>query len=301
MRLVAEVAPAGPAAAGAVGLLALAGLIVALGLIKTADYFCRGLFGTASSLVSWVPWLGTKLSNGLHAVEQRLTNYLGTAAGTVDAAIASTWHATARTVEYLAHQMVAQAVALYQLAAALPHDLSKLVTQTIPQTVITTEKVVTHTTRTVTARVAALEREMAGWVAGTAATVARTVAVPLDQALEWDLARLRDRVRAIEDSASDLYRKARGVITVPAVAAVSAIVAVALTALGVNWIRCNNWGKIGRAGCRLPTQLLEDLLGLSLALLVVVDPEKIAEAAITTEDGIDWLVRKVAEIDDAAG
>lgn len=72
----------------------------------------------------------------------------------------------------------------------------------------------------------------------------------------------------------------------------------ALARLGGGWIRCRNWNKVGKAVCGLPTGLIDDLLALSLALLVVVDPKVIAEAAIKTEDAVHGIITKVAEIDD---
>lgn len=284
VRLVAEVAPAAPGLAGLTGLVALAALLVALGLVILTERFCRALFGRAAGLIAHVPWLGTTIANGLTSVEQRLTHYLGGAAEALQGYIGVVWHATARTVEYLGHQVLAQSVALYNLAASLPADLSKLITQTIPKAITNTVKVVEHTTTTVVQRVVKVEKVVTHTVTHTATAAAKAVAIPADQVINGTIDELRDRVKALEDGAVDLYRKARGVITVPAVAAAGAVVAVALTALGLNWIRCNNWKKVGRSGCRLDTSLLDALLTDTLAIVGVLSVVEFANELRAVED-----------------
>ena len=58
--------------------------------------------------------------------------------------------------------------------------------------------------------------------------------------------------------------------------------------------------RIGPHVCGLPASLIEDLLGLALAFLVVVDPVDIAKAAIKTEDLMHDLVVKIADLNPGA-
>ena len=54
-------------------------------------------------------------------------------------------------------------------------------------------------------------------------------------------------------------------------AGVAAIVALGLSALGLGWVRCSNVKKFGRSVCRMPTHLLDDLLGLLTDFLVLTN------------------------------
>ncbi len=76
---------------------------------------------------------------------------------------------------------------------------------------------------------------------------------------------------------------------------------VALSAIGASWIRCRNWNRIGKHVCGLSSTLIEDLLGFSFALLAVIDPVAIAEAAIGVEDAAHGLIEKMAELNPERG
>jgi hypothetical protein len=79
---------------------------------------------------------------------------------------------------------------------------------------------------------------------------------------DWTIPRLRDRVKGVEDSLTHAWQRIRGRTVVLGLAAVAGAVAVALTHLGLNWITCRNWKRIGRDVCRLPTHWISDLLAL---------------------------------------
>lgn len=49
------------------------------------------------------------------------------------------------------------------------------------------------------------------------------------------------------------------------------VVVLGLERAGLNWIRCNNWGKLGRAGCRTPWNSIENLLSLITDVLIFED------------------------------
>lgn len=289
---IAEVAPAAPVAGE---LLALAGLIVALGLIKFSDKFCRALFGRAEGWVSHIPWIGSTVADGLKSVEARLTNYLADAEQSVDAAIGATWHATARTIDYLEREIRRHAGALLIIASTIPGAGALAQLYGLVKKIPALAKVVTHTSTTVIQHVTKVEKIVTHTITRTVPAVARSVAIPINDVLTGDVADLRKRVRAIEDGAVDLYRKAKGVITVPAVAAAAAVVAVALTALNLNWIRCRNWNKVGRQVCRMPANDLEGLLGLLVAGIAVADLRDTVKALQkiehTAAEGIETLLK----------
>lgn len=57
------------------------------------------------------------------------------------------------------------------------------------------------------------------------------------------------------------------------------LVATALARLGLTWIRCNNWKRIGRHVCGLPSEAVSLLIGAAGAALTVVELCNIARAA----------------------
>jgi hypothetical protein len=80
---------------------------------------------------------------------------------------------------------------------------------------------------------------------------------------------LRERTKALEDSAVRVFHRIKGVWVVPAVGVVAAAVAVALPRLGLDWARCRNVKRVGRSICGLSPKGLESILGLLTDLLVL--------------------------------
>jgi hypothetical protein len=116
----------------------------------------------------------------------------------------------------------------------------------------------------------------------------------LGHVVEWDLPRLRARARAIEHGLARLYEWVRTrPLAIPRTVAIAAV-AVALGQLGGSWIRCQNWSRLGRAGCRLPLGIIEALLEDAIGALVVADVCQIAglieRAAVEFEPVLDELV-----------
>src|SRR5437588_11037645 len=102
----AELEPEGVALAEALPILMkLCGLIFAARLIYMSDGFCRALFGTLTGATSWIPWFGSKVSGTLHSVEQRITNYLGSAEAKIDSQLGTSFHKLARIVDHVGREL----------------------------------------------------------------------------------------------------------------------------------------------------------------------------------------------------
>lgn len=61
------------------------------------------------------------------------------------------------------------------------------------------------------------------------------------------------------------------------------IVVAALTKLGLNWIRCNNWRRVGREVCAADPSLISELFGLGITAAVIVDFRGIVKLAQSVE------------------
>lgn len=294
----AELAPAGPALEALPILLAFAGLIFALGLIKLVHGFVHAVFWGVEKGVGWIPFAKKVVSVPIHKIEQRITHWLGEAEQSLDNYIGWCFHNMAALVRQAAREIEGLARDLWLVGAVIPTLVSQIVmrhfvmallhpirtAQHIIDRLLHAARVAVHSIRhTVTAGVYPRIR------AGEAA---------LDRVIEWDIPRLRARERAIARRLERLWKWSRAHARPIATAAFVAAVAVAVRRLGMNWVRCKNWRRIGKHVCGLPTSLIEDVLGLALAFLVVVDPVDIAKAAIKAEDLMHDFVVKIAEAND---
>jgi hypothetical protein len=294
----AELAPAAPALEALPVLLALAGLIVALGLIKFVVAIVDALLYITHKVVHRVPLIGPSFDRLAKAAAQKITNALGKAEQGLDHYIGWCFHNLSSLVRLLVHEIEELAHYSWVIAKFLAkhptwNELRHFATALL-HPIRTFQHLEHRLVRLYRAKMAALEHTIGAAVlprihAGEAA---------LDRVIEWDIPRLRARERAISRRLERLWKWSRAHAKPIATAAFVAAVAVAVRRLGMNWVRCKNWRRIGKHVCGLPTSLIEDVLGLALAFLVVVDPVDVAKAAIKTEDLMHDLVVKIAEAND---
>src|SRR5207245_8870158 len=87
------------------GLFILAALFFAIGGIKLIDALVRGLFGTISGVVGWIPFAGKVLAAPIHQIDRKVTHALGHAERPLVAYVASTWHTLGALVHYLGREV----------------------------------------------------------------------------------------------------------------------------------------------------------------------------------------------------
>jgi len=295
---------------------ALAGYFVAWGLVFCMDAVVRAFFGTVSGTLGWIPFAGKVISSPVLAIEHKLSSFLGGLEQHFERQMAARWHALASLVSQLAADTKAAAIFDYQLAHKLATLWGNAATGGLLQRAH-------HAAKQAQASSAAAERaagEAKKQAAAAAASTAGATVVPhprtvaparsypagrlgarvaglegeLDHVLEWDIPGLRARTRAIEHGLARLYERAKTKpLAIPRSVAIAAV-AIALGQLGGSWIRCQNWNRLGRAGCRLPLGLIEALLEDAIGALVVADVCQIAglveRAAVEFEPVLDELV-----------
>ena len=76
-------------------------------------------------------------------------------------------------------------------------------------------------------------------------------------------------------------------------AAIGAIAVAAITAAAPN-LFCRNTNAATRKLCGLDSALLDAVLALSLAFVVLVDPEDIARLALAAEEAMEPVIREIA-------
>ena len=105
---------------------------------------------------------------------------------------------------------------------------------------------------------------------------------------------LRKAVRGLEDFTNNVGDVLTNAVLGSLATAAGLVGLAALLERLIPELMCKNTRNVGKRLCGLDAALLEEILGLSLALLVVVDPVKIAEAALVAEETIEPVIREVA-------
>jgi hypothetical protein len=267
----------------------LAAFVFAWGLMQLLDRFCRALFGTAEGLVGWVPFAGKIAARSIHKIEQKVSNYIGTAERGIDGHIAASYHKLAAIVRSIPSQLVDDAGLIFGLAAALV---------VLPDVALVKYliRVATHPLR---AKDAVLGREQAHTKAQTKAlnkSVAQGV-YPRIKAVEHGqtavlhpgITTAREQARAAENAALASYKYLTKHRTSLLTGVFTGAVAWALARVGGGWIRCSNWQKVGRAVCGMNRSRLDALLGLLAGVFLLANIRTIAEfaEAVTEEFGRD--------------
>ena len=254
---------------GAAGLSAAQALGwgTAAGICAIAYYILKGFFsfteGTADALVGWIPGVGKWVRSKLEDAEQKATHWVGTAAASAEGRMASAFHSLAVTAESIGWEIQQQALDYWHVVAWIAKVGKDIATGEAFQEIF-------HNTITSTnAKVKQLQRRQnvqAKQIAHSSTAAAlpslREQARNREDALARDHAATREQTRVAENTNESLWAKVRHLDKVTTGVLASALVASALGRLGAGWIRCSNWGRIGRVGCRLPTHLLDDLLVL---------------------------------------
>jgi hypothetical protein len=273
--------------AAVVSLSVLCLLIVALGFISTVDAIVRALFGTLDGAVGWIPYLGRIAQRPIHAIEHKVVSLVGAAEQRIDAGMGYYLGSLAKLVEWTGQEIrrhanllsILSTVAIGPAATSLIwsaiHEIRKALHVTHSQV-----RTVTHTvTHVITRQVVRVERTTVTRIKSASAAVTHVTTV--------DIPWLRARTRSLEDEYHALAKRiAAGAKALPA-AAVAALALAALAKIGAGWLKCSNWQKIGRAGCRLPFHFLEDLLALVVDFVVLTD---ICEV-------VGWLEKGLAEVE----
>lgn len=183
------------------------------------------------------------------------------------------------------------------------HDFSRwLVLKEIPALVKALPNAVTHVVHAITTRIVHVERTIVKLPGLTKAQIRAAVAVAIPGIIAHDLPYfdwLKKHLKSLERILAGAAGAAIGsVLGLPkdligirkrigklektlAGTAVAGAVALALARLGVSWIRCNNWKRLGRGVCGLPSNVISDILGLITDVFILAD---ICEVIKLTDD-----------------
>lgn len=310
-----------------VSLLAVAGCVVAIGLVSIIHRVSTGTVGAVGLLLGHVPGVGKVLASPVNAVVQWMDHEFSAAEQGLDALLGRYLHAVARLFAWVGHEIRAHSHLLYVLstvavgsssiawlyrlivhgretvhavearalaAFGLAHSIEQ---QMRHVTGTALHAAIAHVARPIRAEVSALDSWVHSRVRGLGHAVTST--------LPHELSTLRGRARALEGEEAALLSRVKRLEHSLTGAGVAALVAAGLAELGGSWIRCRNWRGIGRHVCGGLGGLLEPLLENAIEVLIVADLCEVAKviqsAAIYFEPVLDELVNAEAMVCLAGG
>ena len=285
-------------------LAVLLGFAVAFGLVYSLDALVKGMGGFLGEIVGWVPGVGHVFESTVTAPFKWLDSELGKVANGLDYRMAVCIHRIAHVMVTAFEDTVHISKTLALLVEktdpiywAVKSILSSKVHAATVGDINTAWRTATHAEQVAQDALRkadlALEKARAHPTAtiekivhGATATVPQVIVRPIPAGLEHDIASLRERTRAIEDSLENAFTQIKGltgrVVSTVALTAVAA----SLLRLGLGWLKCNNVGKVGKALCGAPLHRIEELLGLLVDVFVITDICKVVELLDTAAAAI---------------
>lgn len=254
-----------------VSLLAVAGCFVALGLVVVLHGFVRATVGGLGSLLGKLPGVGHVLSSPVNAVFHWMDSEFSTAELALDKLLARFLHSLGQLVSWMGREIGDLARLLYVVAGVTLGSTAVEALTRLTHLIGMQVRAVEYRAELALRRIDRLEHSFVArlehWIDPRLAALEHTV----DGVIEIDIAGLRARARSLTDRLENTWRQVRKLDALLGTAAVTAAVAVALTRLDLNWIRCRNWRRIGRGVCGLPASLVEALFAGAIDALVVAD------------------------------
>lgn len=298
---IAPAAPAVPALAYlVVGLLALLAWAIQRGLLAVwVHTFGRMLQGLANLLKYDRGIIHLDFGGPIRALDDTVRNALVHGAQKAEhlagyffhgCAVIARW--MARETEQLAADTLAWATWLQH--AHLPKWVKALVYAAFPPAALARlvqaaiHANLPHVGRTITTRV---EHVVTHTVTRIVRASSGAVAIP-----GWVI-RLPSRVGDVEHDLSGLRKRVKGLEKYAGATAAVALFTAALAKLGLNWIRCRNVSKAGKAICGMNPDLLTALLGGALLLNSKISLRDLAremeEPTALVAEALHTLIREV--------
>jgi hypothetical protein len=231
----------------------------------------KALFGTASSAVSWIPWVGSAASSGIHKAEQHVVSVFSKGIDKTQAALGWSWHLQARMLDWLGREINSHANLLWLLANQIPGvGLVRFLVSEVAQA--------KHAVDTLLHRIAHLHgsvvipqgKDLANfekWTRTRVGRLEREIALPLPIPIPT----LWGTTKTLEGELSRLWRSVAKGERMAATLAFIGAVTFALSRLGLGWLRCSNTKKVGNAICHANPTEIEALLALTVGAIAIAD------------------------------
>ena len=264
-------------------LIILAGLLFALGCVMLIDGFVRALFGAVASLFTHIPLVGGLTAGAIHNAEHAISGALGKAVSGIESNIGRQWHNLSRVLGNLWAEQKLIAQNLWHLVQSIGNVATGSDIRHLQRTLINRITHALHTALTAAHDHIGLEHWVKHLIRTTIWPRIHYFTHAIDTTIPREFDNLWGRTKAIEDSIGRLWDRVRALESSVSVAAITAIVATAVAALGLDWLRCNNGAsRAGRSGCDLADGL-GAVFGLAFAALAVADLRDLVKVAQEVE------------------
>lgn len=238
----------------------------------------RSFFETIARVIPSIPVISSILGKGIDWMIRHTVKPISDAALAVEAPIAGFFSHAAAMIERSAFSAYYTAVHTYDALYKLRHAVipSLIHAATLPIKIVAhagsgLARVTWHNVLRVVTNV----RTLARTAYADAIRAERFAAQAWRHAEAGAIAAPIPWVGREIGSARDLAQRAldsvRGLRKRLAAAAIGGAAIYALGRIGAGWLKCSNWQKIGRQGCRMPGHLLDDLLALVTDFFVLTN------------------------------
>jgi len=278
-----------PGVEGIAILALVASFVVLIGLQKGWSVTFGWIFRTLGDSLMVVGIAGVhpfhKVGTWLRSLDRNVYHALGVAALGCEHAASWLWTQTANQVAWIGREIADLAHDTAQALGAVNTTIVKPAVKIIDRnSVVRIGKVSAALGLVITARLPALVRSVAA-LSVKVAHLTKTVAVDVGR-LEAKAGRAAADIRSHGLRLSKLEKALSGI-------GAAALVGTALARLGLQWLRCPNVGRAGRAVCGMDGNLLESLLIDAAVLAVAFNIEEFArELQGVTEEAAnaihDW-------------
>ena len=268
-RVVAEVPVlpyAGVGGLAALGLLALLGTYLAMGMLKAWDEtlgtFLRHLAGWINvTVLTRHPFAG--VSRLILAADAQVRNAFSSLALKGESASAWAFTQAGHMFWWTTHEIA-------QLAEDTLHALERTAVQTIPGAVRKSEAATLARLRGIDQTIGRIEAQARAQLKRLQVGIDR-LGRDITTVIPKSISAVRSRVDALERYEKTAKRDVAGIKAKFATAAFTALVSGALLRMGLKWIRCENVGKVGKGLCKSSSHWLDELLGLATDFLFLAN------------------------------
>ena len=270
--------------------------VLALGFCLLVVVVTKAFFGVTGTLLGKLPVIGGWIDSTAHSIEQRITHTFGGYIVAIEGIIGAAWHSTARLFDHLGREIASHANLLALIADLLSgkvgvhdfvtfwHDLQRLIHGASRQVQATIH------------RVEALAHRLEHGIGADVLPRIRSLDRRLDHVIDHDIAGLRSRARVLEREYEHLNKWIRSHPWTVVTGAFVGAVAVALSRLGLDWIRCPTAKNVfNKRGCNMWSDL-DGLLTAALAVAATMSLVDLAKAEQEVVGDISTVVRRFWQV-----
>lgn len=281
-------------------LLPLVLLFMALALAAANHYVVRGVHIPILSFLEKFTILGPAIRLGdelVHFLGRHVANWMAAAIRDIDAYMGLTFTTLGLWIEDAGASIALAAQSSWNIAKLLVEGATTADLGRVHRSLERLVRGVEHAATQAIARVTQLEKSVAHSVVQGVYPRLRTLEHEVARTIPREIRTTRSLAREAEATAERAWKVIRAHPWTAVTSTFVGAVAIALSRLGLDWIKCNSARSFfNKAGCGF-WKLLEDALGilagLALAIFSVLKPQQLAQAAVDAVDVVEPILADI--------